>query len=105
MVMSAGQRTYLMSRNNGINEELRKAGEKFDDVASEEQLNDEEYHKDYDSADYMTKQFYEKVRKQSAAPVRKRVKSRIKRPKLKSRMEPVSTVEPKLNNYYEENFS
>ena len=101
MVMSAGQRTYMLSRNNGMNEEIRKAGEKFDDVSSDDHLSDEQYNKDYESEDYVTHhQLFEKVQKQSIAPVRKRVKSRIKRPKSKARMEQASTIKPKINNYY-----
>lgn len=95
--MSAGQRTYLLSRNNGLNEELRKAGETFDEDSSSELFNGDEERREYDSDDYVTyQQATEKVHKQPQTHIRRKVKTKIKRPKLKARMTQVSIIEPKL---------
>lgn len=103
MVMSAGQRTYLLSRNNGLDEEVRKTDVQFDEAVSGELLTNNEDQGEYEMDDYETyrqEQMYENIQKQTPAPVKKRVKHKIKRQKSKSRLTQVSTIEPKLNNYY-----
>lgn len=96
MVMSAGQRTYLLSRNDGLTDEMRKNGETFDDeILSEEILTDNNDHRGYED-DYVELQSAsENVRKhqQSQAPKRKGLKNKSNRSKLKTGMTQISTIE------------
>lgn len=98
MVMSAGQRTYLMERNDAQNDELRKV-ERLDKLTSDEQvIQEDKSQREYGSDEYGS--YYQMPEKEESTPkpARKQTKTKHKRIKNKPRFTEVSIIEPELKN-------
>jgi hypothetical protein len=103
MVMSAGQRTYLMSRNDeGGIEALRKANDNFDNTSSDVfGADDDETQRDYPPEDYEAyPQASDKEEQTSTAHrTRIRTKNKTKSKRYKSKAHATqSSIGPKLKN-------
>lgn len=100
MVMSAGQRNYLLNRQGGLNdEELRKNDGNTDNVSEE----DDKFRNDYDADEYIdSPQAIENVEQTTSSRRRKKVsknsKRVSKRRNYQTHMTQVATIEPKLGN-------
>lgn len=102
VMVSAGQRNYLLSRNSEQNDGVRKVDEVYDDDDSTEQFTDDK-DRDYDSDDYRTyPNAPEGDRKRPPTPIRKKEKTKRKRTRTKARTPQVSTMESKSNHYYKD---
>jgi hypothetical protein len=102
MVMSAGQRTYLINRNlDGVNEALRNANDNFDNANSDELEADDETQRDYPPEDYGAYPPAADKEEQTSTTIHRRIrtrnKSKSKRYKSKAHATQ-SSIGPKLKN-------
>lgn len=100
MVMSAGQRTYLINRNDeGNTEVLRNANNKFDNVSSDELEADDETQRDYPPEDYEAYPPASHKEEQTSATLRTRIRTKNKSKRYKSKAHATqSSTGPKLKN-------
>ena len=105
MVMSAGQRTYLISRNDDANNEFRNANENFDNESFHEletdNDDDDETQRDYKGDDYRDFPQASDKPKQTSTTHRSRIRSRTKNKnkRYKSKAQATqSSIGPKLKN-------
>lgn len=99
MVMSAGQRNYLLNRQGGLNDEEYRKNDGNPDNVSEE---DDKFRNDYDADEYTDglPQAIENVEQTTSTRRRKKVNSKrvSKRRNYQTLMTQVATIEPKLRN-------
>lgn len=101
MVMSAGQRTYIINRNDD-GEELRNANDNFDNASLDELEADDETQRDYPPEDYEAYPPASDKEVQTSTTLRTRIrtknKSKSKRYKSKAHATQ-SSIGPKLKNF------
>jgi hypothetical protein len=102
MVMSAGQRTYLINRNrddDDVNEALRNANENFDNASLDELEADEETQRDYPQGDYGAYPAASDKEEQTSTTLRTRIRTKNKSKRYKSKAHATqSSIGPKLKN-------
>lgn len=101
--MSAGQRTYLVSRNeDSAVDELRKANDNFDNASSDEfEADDDETQRDYPPEDYAAypQASIKGEQTSTAHRTRIRTKNKTKGKRYKSKAHATqSSIGPKLKN-------
>lgn len=98
MVMSAGQRTYIMNRNVD-GEELRNANDNFDNASLDELEADDETQRDYPPEDYEAYPPASDKEEQTSTTLRTRIRTKNKSKRYKSKAHATqSSIGPKLKN-------
>lgn len=101
MVMSAGQRTVLINRNDdGVNEGFRNANDNFDNASLDEAEVDDETQRDYPPEDYGAyPPASDKEQTSTTLRTRIRTKNKGKSKRYKSKAHATqSSIGPKLKN-------